>query len=132
MEQRDSSNFLSYQRWIGLPELTRVRIAGLFNIPRSLDREVFDNRVIQDGYTVASLAAITTQGMQEILKSDSKDFYHLFDALVEFVNKPVETNVEPNVEVKETKIETTNVQQEKQTEIVAPAKKRPGRKPKIA
>ena len=117
--ERDSSNFLPYSKWIDLPEATRVKIAGMFGIPRTLEREVFGNKVVQDGFSAGSLGAITIDEMQKLLHTTEKDFYSLFRALVEFVENPVQ------------KVETpVNVQQEKQAEVVAPAKSRAGRKPK--
>lgn len=137
METRDSSNFLSYQKWIGLPEITRVRIAGLFQIPRTGEREVFGNQVVKDGYSVASLGSITTEGMQQILGSKSNNFYELFDSLCEFVNRPQEQAVAPELKVEINNImpieavEPLNVQQEKPKEVIAGGKGKAGRKPKV-
>jgi hypothetical protein len=83
---RDSSNFLSYQVWMSLPKSTRDEIAQIFGIPwRPENVEVFGNQLLRDGYSAASLGAITISRLQDVLGGDWKtidDFYKLFNALV--------------------------------------------------
>ena len=110
-------NYLSYSIWLKTNIATRYKVADLLGIKPRVTRHVVDGRVISDGFSPDDLAAITKEKMQELTGNKSSDFYVLFEELV----KQVETN---------TLNKNADVQQEKQAEVIAPAKVKRGRKPK--
>jgi hypothetical protein len=75
---------LSQPVWLSLTPSVRAKLVQLFGLKRSGATETYMGRdsvvrVVSDGYTAADLLAVTTQRMQELLGTDSKDFYGLFD-----------------------------------------------------
>jgi len=89
----DPKNFLSYSVWLSLPSETRYKIADLYGLKATGIREVVDSRVVSDGFLHASLAVITKESMREKTGLKSDDFYILFNALVESVNKKAEPEI---------------------------------------
>lgn len=78
---------LSQPVWLQLPQATRSKLVNLFGLKRSGATETYMGRdsmvrVVSDGYTAADLLAVTTSKMQELLGTDSKDFYGLFDEVL--------------------------------------------------
>jgi hypothetical protein len=54
--------------WLAIDQQTKEKIAKDFELRRSGETEVVDNRVISDGYTDQDLMAITEEGLNERLK----------------------------------------------------------------
>lgn len=78
---------LSQPVWLRLPQETRGKLVNLFGLKRSGATETYMGRdsmvrVVSDGYTAADLMAVTTIKMQELLGTDSTDFYGLFDEIL--------------------------------------------------
>lgn len=78
---------LTPTQWLELPTDVRQRIAEVFGLRKSTGTEVVDNRVVSDGYTVENLQGVSVTTMQTYLKSKEKDFYTLFNTLVEGIYK---------------------------------------------
>lgn len=77
---------------MGLSQPVRTRLAELFNLIPTGESVVHVGQMIggniagvakSDGFTPHDLQAVTTQRLQEVLKSKDTDFYKLFNALVE-------------------------------------------------
>lgn len=78
---------LSQPVWLQLSSELRAKLVRLFGLKRSGATETYMGRnsivrVVSDGYTAGDLLAVTTAKMQELLGSDSKDFYGLFDDVI--------------------------------------------------
>lgn len=81
---------LNTVQWVSLPINIRMRLVQLFNIPRSSGSLVEDNEVVSDGYTHDDLTRITVEKMQKLLDTDEKDFFRLFQSVVDTLSAPVE------------------------------------------
>lgn len=78
---------LSQAVWLKLPQDIRSKLVTLFGIKRSSSTETYMGRdsvvrVVSDGHTAEDLMIVTTEKMQELLGTDSSDFYGLFDDIV--------------------------------------------------
>lgn len=78
---------LSQPVWLQLSHEMRNKLVRLFGIKRSGATETYMGRdsvvrVVSDGYTAADLMTVTTLRMQELLGTDSTDFYALFDDVI--------------------------------------------------
>lgn len=121
----DGKPLLAYNIWINLPIPVRVELERLFSIPKSGEVVVRSMGVIDgnigstiqsDGHTAADLYAITVEKMQELLDSNSTDFYDLFNQVVlvvegkeeilesptEDANKPIKKRGRPKKDDKTT------------------------------
>lgn len=58
--------------WLAVPLPIRQKIAADFNLTRSGETEVFDNKVMCDGYTDNDLMKITEEGLDERLLKTQK------------------------------------------------------------
>lgn len=75
---------LSQPVWLRLSQEMRGKLVNLFGLKRSGATETYMGRdsmvrVVSDGYTASDLLAVSKERMQELLGSDSTDFYWLFD-----------------------------------------------------
>ena len=75
---------LSQPVWLHLSPVVRQKLVQLFGLKRSGATETYMGRdsivrVVSDGYTAGDLLAVSTEKMQELLGTDSKDFYGLLD-----------------------------------------------------
>lgn len=61
---------------------TRTKLVEVFRLKRANYVEVFDGKVLEDGYS-ASLPDITVEKLQEALGSKDEDFYKLFYKMVD-------------------------------------------------
>lgn len=80
------TSLLSQSVWLDLPLQTRAKLANLFDFPEKGSVQVVYGaegpKVLNDGYGYDHLKLITMEKMQQMLPSDSDNFYHLFGALV--------------------------------------------------
>ena len=95
------------QHWIGLPGEVRTALAGAFKMSRSERTEVFDNRIVSDGYSDEAIANISVKNMQDFLISKEETFSTLLTMTVdrllgrevakveESVAEPVVENIKP-------------------------------------
>lgn len=92
----DGSALLSYAAWLELPQITRTKLAVLFEIPKNGESVVHVGAMIggnisgmqkSDGYTPHDLAAVSLIKMQELLHSKDDNFYALFRRVVENVDE---------------------------------------------
>lgn len=91
---------LSQPKWLSLSQVTRAALVRIFGLTRSASTETYMGRdsqvrVVSDGYTAQDLLAVTTERMQEILDTDRKDFYELFDEIVAKIESPEKIPEEP-------------------------------------
>lgn len=88
----DYSNvsLISQSVWLSLSQEMRQKIARLFKLSRSgttITNIGPVGGVIQsDGYTPQDLMPISVTRMQGLLGSESKDYYHLFNGVVENID----------------------------------------------
>jgi len=98
-------SYLSVPEWLKLPLEIRLKLAEIFEIPKSKGAQVEvqgAHTIIQsDGYTHDDLQAITIQKMQELLNSRSTDFVLLFNAVIAKLEEDKELEVEPQPDPKE-------------------------------
>lgn len=78
--------------WLKLTPLSRTLIAKEFSLHRSQGASVHNLNggqmvIVSDGHSDKDLEVITVERMQELLKSKETDFWKLFDATVEKLNK---------------------------------------------
>lgn len=80
------TSLLSQSVWLDLPLQTRAKLAKLFEFPEKGSVQVVYGaegpKVLNDGYGYDHLKLITIEKMQQLLASDSDNFYYLFGALV--------------------------------------------------
>lgn len=85
------SGQVSYQIWLKLPKQVRDKLVTLFHIPRSgstvVDYGPQGNVVVSDGYKPTDIEAITLEKMQELMDSDSTNFYELFEDTIMQIDK---------------------------------------------
>ena len=77
---------LSYHIWLSLPPEVRHKLVTLFDMPRT-GRTVVEYRatgvvVTSDGFTPIDLQSVSLRRMQEMLGSDSDNYYKLFEVVV--------------------------------------------------
>lgn len=97
---------LSQPVWLQLDPVTRGKLVRLFGLKRSGSTETYMGRdsvvrVVSDGYTAADLLAVTTLKMQELLDSDSVDFYGLFDDVLANIDALLDNTFLQPIEVVE-------------------------------
>lgn len=97
---------LSTAIWLQLKPETRAIIAKTFEISKSGNTEVVDNRVVSDGYTVNDLMGITIEKLKAFTNNNSNDFYFQFTKVVNFIEGKKPTIIENKEIVSEVKIET--------------------------
>lgn len=93
---------ISLHVWISLPNEVRHRIRARFNISRSSNTVVNDNKIESDGTTYEDLKNLTVEKMQQYLSSIETDYHKLFDATVVKITNEMNGVVEQLPEVKET------------------------------
>ncbi len=72
-----------YSQWLKLSLPTRAAIATPFGIIKRGSTEVFDNRVIRDGYVIEEVeAALNIDAIQKYLGAEDTDMAVLWDKLV--------------------------------------------------
>lgn len=96
---------LGVGQWVQLPEYMRRRIAELFKLKRSGGAEVFNGRLVTDGYTYKDLEGISIAKMQELLNLTETEYFSLFDALLEHVENEHSGKIKETAEQKEKKDE---------------------------
>ena len=93
---------LSVENWVSLPQETREKLREIFNIKRSANACVVDNRLVCDGSSYDDLAVVTVKAMQDYLGSKEKDFQALILNTIEKATvieaEPVVGAIEPIVE----------------------------------
>ena len=81
---------LSQHVWLSLPPATRHKLVVLFNIPRSgstvVEYRAHGNVVTSDGFSPHDLMCVNTKRMQEVLGTDSQDFYKMFETVVDNID----------------------------------------------
>lgn len=79
---------LNTVQWVSLPLETRLKLVDIFDIPRSGNTEVEDNKIITDGYTHQDLAHITIEKMQGfLLDTVTDDYFGLFQRILDVINE---------------------------------------------
>lgn len=77
--------------WLGLPVITRQKIAEDWEMNMSGNIEVVDNNVISDGYTDKDLMVITEEGLRERVgrggNAVPKDFTKLWEYYVSDISE---------------------------------------------
>lgn len=96
---------LGVGQWVQLPEYMRRRIAELFKLKRSGGAEVFNGRLVTDGYTYKDLEGISVVKMQELLNLTETEYFTLFDSLLEHVENEHSGKIKQTEEEKEKKAE---------------------------
>ncbi len=72
-----------YSRWLQLPLPTRAAIASSFGIIKKGSTEVFENRVVSDGYVITEVEeALNIDAIQKYLGADDTDMVVLWDKMV--------------------------------------------------
>lgn len=72
-----------YSKWLDLPFETRIKIADMLGIEKKGATEVFENRVVNDGYVVKELEeAITVENVQKLFSEVQNDPELLWNKLV--------------------------------------------------
>lgn len=100
-------NFL-YSTWIKLPIETRIKIAGIFNIPKQGPTHVFNNEIQSDGYSIKEIeSALTIPALQGYLGSQETDMLKLWTMLVDKVEGRVTEVKVPEVNPPESITPTT-------------------------
>src|ERR1035437_6022846 len=74
--------------WLSLSQRTRQTMAIMLEVSRSGGTELVDGRIVSDGYVDSDLAQINLLRLQQYMKSDSNDFYELFNLLVQRIEEP--------------------------------------------
>ncbi len=123
---------LGVSQWVLLPETLRRRLADLFHLEANGGAIVENGKLKQDRHTEKDLQGITIEKMQELVKSDSKNFFELFDRVLEYVeNEQVDLsklNEEQLAKAKEiaqkTAVETAIQTMSALSEAVAPLVKK--------
>ena len=73
--------------WLTLSQSTRKNLAEVLNIPRTGGITVEDNIVTSDGYTDHDLMSVDVVKLQEVVQSDSTDFYALLETLIDRIEE---------------------------------------------
>ncbi len=77
--------------WVQIPEPIRTKMREYFNVRHDTSTVVSGGRVQCDGSSEEALKAVTTEKLQELLKSDSTDYVKLVEQAIElFKEKTVE------------------------------------------
>jgi len=79
--------------WLSLPKETRNELRRIFSIPLSGGFEVVDGHVASDGTFPRDLQVVTLEALQDVLDSDSTNFFELFQEMVDTIeNKEVKVD----------------------------------------
>lgn len=98
---------LSQPVWLQLSQEMRGKLVRLFGLKRSGATETYMGRdsvvrVVSDGYTAGDLLIVTKEKMQELLDTDSTDFYGMFDEIIANIDALLEgTYLQPTELVEE-------------------------------
>ena len=113
------TTLLSYAIWLELSKPTRAKLAQLFGFTPhgtpSVSIGAQGAVIIADEYSLQDLSVITLEKMQQLLNSDSTNFYELFNKIVEnlddLLNPKVASVKEINGEliIKEVKVEESKI-----------------------
>lgn len=95
---------LNTHEWLKLPTEVRNRMAEIFKIPKSQGTFVEDGKVKSDGYTYEDLSAVTSEKMEDYLKSFMDEptpivatFGELFDLVISKIeSEKILQQVSPN------------------------------------
>ncbi len=91
MDSINKVSLLSPHVWLSLKVETRAKIAELFGLTKSgtpiVNIGPNGGEVVSDGYSIMDFFPITIHKMNEILGTNSKDFYELFDKIVDRVEE---------------------------------------------
>ena len=72
-----------YGRWLELPITTRVQIADRFGIIKRGSTEVFENRIVNDGYVITEIeGALNIDALQKYLAVEDTDMLILWDKML--------------------------------------------------
>lgn len=74
--------------WLSLKKETRQSIAAFLGMKKSGGVEVYDGRVLCDGYTADDLSYVTLELLQRETNQTGTNFYELFNELVRRVELP--------------------------------------------
>lgn len=93
---------LAYNVWLSLSVEKRKQLVTLFGIPRTgsnvVEYRASGNVMTSDGHTSSDLRAITTERMQHLLNSESRDFYGLFEEIVDSLDILMQEHTNESVE----------------------------------
>lgn len=102
------TSLLSQSVWLELPQDTRSKLAKLFNFPEKGGVQVQNGpqgaRVISDGYGYDSLKLVTLDKMNELLGTDTDNFYSAFK---DMVNNLDELCLPPAVTIDDLSVDNT-------------------------
>jgi hypothetical protein len=101
---------LTIPQWLSFSYQIKQRLIEIFNIPKSSGSLVENNKVISDGHTHNDLLSISVEKMQEYLNSTETDFYALFNAILEKLEKE-QKEVEDNDQKLKEEQESLQVEQ---------------------
>jgi hypothetical protein len=94
-----------YSKWLELPFDTRMKIATMMGVEKKGAIEVFQDKVVKDGYSVKELEdAITTESVQSFLGSIENDPTILWDKLVEMAKGTLTLSDEKSIANKPTEL----------------------------
>ena len=95
MDSINTVSLLSQHVWLSLKSDTRAKLAEMFGLKKSgtpmVNIGAYGAEVISDGYSPVDFVPISINRMNEILGTASKDFYELFDKIVDKVEGKEET-----------------------------------------
>ena len=117
---------LTIPQWLALEAGVKERLINLFGIPRTGTTHVVDNKIATDGYTHHDLAFITLEKLQALLDSDSKDFFELFNEMID----TIKSELIKATDIKYVEPETKTEEQDKEGTGTGNAPKTRGRKKK--
>lgn len=79
------SPIIPISTWLHLKQETRAELRKIFNIPRTGGVEVVDNHIVSDGTLPRDLQVVTLKALQDVLDSDSTNFFELLNEMVDTI-----------------------------------------------
>ena len=102
MDSINTVSLLSQHVWLSLKSDTRAKLAEMFGLKKSgtpmVNIGAYGAEVISDGYSPVDFVPISINRMNEILGTASKDFYELFDKIVDKVEGKVTKTAEIEID----------------------------------
>lgn len=89
--------------WLGVRHETRLKIAKIFNLPKSGFVEVSNNKVICDGHSQKDINLLTISAMQQYLNSEEDDIQVLFEKLVYVLENAISVDLTQTIKKDEPK-----------------------------
>ena len=85
-----------YSQWLKLPMATRQTIAANFGIEKKGSTEVFENRIVKDGYDVHEIdAKLTIPALQAFLGTGETNHEMLWNQLIARIEGKEQEKVTP-------------------------------------